>query len=377
MRASVAACVLLAAVPACGYRVTVGTHDGGGTIDAQLGCGGDADCAPGNRCFCSRCVSLDLPPVRCNPECALAEHGDLCTSEGASCSRGPCGAALVCIEGSYRAVMGACDAGPEPDAGACECPPPPPGCAYDGFPCPCDHLTCAERCGRTTCSPGTFCCNDSCSLCLPPGSSCIDVICAPDCSPMDARGDGTCRVPLGRWAWNGTSCEELHGCSECVGADCPHVFASQMECLGYFGACERTCGGFAGIPCAMPEYCDYGDGSCGIADASGVCRVPPGACPPVIAPACGCDGITYASACDAAARSMSVQHDGPCAGYCDPDDAVGVGICGAIVGYAWDGARCRAISGCSCAGTDCMGVVGRDEPSCAAEHTYCPPAPAP
>ena len=35
------------------------------------------------------------------------------------------------------------------------------------------------QCGSAVCGPGTYCCNESCSICVPIGSTCIQIYCAP------------------------------------------------------------------------------------------------------------------------------------------------------------------------------------------------------
>ena len=73
------------------------------------------------------------------------------------------------------------------------------------------------------------------------------------------------------------------------------------------------CGGFAGFQCAEGLSCQMQAGQCKtVADASGVCRKPPQMCTMIYAPVCGCDGKTYASACNAAAKGVSVASQGEC-----------------------------------------------------------------
>jgi hypothetical protein len=352
----------------CSYQVHVGAHDGGprdGGWSAE--CTTDADCALGNQCACGQCITLDLPPPTCDPSCDVAQHGDFCTMEGRRCETGAC-SVLVCREGSFRAEMGACDGGTW-----CECPAPPPGCYYDGSPCACDHLTCpGETCGRATCPMGTVCCNASCGTCAPPDVACTAEICAPDCSPQDAHGDGSCGRPMGLWAWNGSECAELYGCMGCVGSECASTFPSRMACEAVFSECgPRACGGFAGAVCSGDEYCDFMEPhSCGGADEQGVCRPRPTACPPEIRTVCGCDGITYASPCDAYTGGADVMFEGSCEMGCEPDDARGVGFCDLALGVVWTGTGCTSISGCSCEGTDC-GMITRSIGDCEAAHSHC------
>ncbi|AKF11564.1 hypothetical protein [Sandaracinus amylolyticus] len=363
MRASAFLFLALTAI-GCGYRVRVGAHDGG-----PGSCATNADCALGNQCACGRCISLDVLPPSCDPPCEIAQPGDTC-SAGRVCARGPC-ERLECRSGSFvRVVPPECtvDGG-----GWCECPAPPPGCYYDGEPCPCDHVTCpmGERCGRTVCGPGTVCCNASCGLCAPPDLSCTSEECMPDCSPMQAAGDGICGRALGLWIWDGRSCTELHGCSTCQGADCASAFSTRSECEATFAACVRRCGGIAGDACTASEFCDFPDPhACGGSDEIGTCRERPTVCPPVIHEVCGCDGQTYQSDCDAFGQGTDVDYEGPCVASCEAQDARGTGDCDAVLGWAWNGTACRSVSGCECVGPDCSSIW--DEASdCERAHAHC------
>ncbi|MCA9623436.1 MAG: hypothetical protein KC731_30655, partial [Myxococcales bacterium] len=58
------------------------------------------------------------------------------------------------------------------------------------------------------------------------------------------------------------------------------------------------------MPCGPGSYCEVDDYSCGAATTLGHCAAIPGSCAAGVE-ACGCDGQTYASACEAA---QSAQH---------------------------------------------------------------------
>ncbi|MBK8169553.1 MAG: hypothetical protein IPK60_04320 [Sandaracinaceae bacterium] len=55
---------------------------------------------------------------------------------------------------------------------------------------------------------------------------------------------------------------------------------------------------------------------------------------------------------------------------CGYQDAFGVGACAAFFGYAWDGATCHSVSGCSCEGADCANLYESPE-ACVDAHAPC------
>jgi hypothetical protein len=84
--------------------------------------------------------------------------------------------------------------------------------------------------------------------------------------------------------------------------------------IDHRGECAdaNECGGIAGIPCDEGEFCMFRPGECEIADNLGMCRTIPQGCPDIYEPVCGCDGVTYANRCEAAAAAMSIDHVGEC-----------------------------------------------------------------
>ncbi len=74
------------------------------------------------------------------------------------------------------------------------------------------------------------------------------------------------------------------------------------------------CGGVAEVLCGTGEYCDYEVGQCPeeVADLEGACKIIPDACTADVMPVCGCDGMTYSNACQAAMAGVSIKQAGEC-----------------------------------------------------------------
>jgi hypothetical protein len=134
-----------------------------------------------------------------------------------------------------------------------------------------------------------------------------------------------CKFPVG-------SCGEdpaVPGlCTEMPGG-CPDVWDPVCGCDGntYGNECEADAAGvsirylgecqpdycFSNTDCANDQYCFFEE----CAAETGVCQPRPEVCPDIWDPVCGCDGVTYANACEAARAGMSVDHPGACEGtYC-------------------------------------------------------------
>ena len=90
----------------------------------------------------------------------------------------------------------------------------------------------------------------------------------------------------------------------------------------------QMCGGHLATGCTGPRFCDYTlEQMCGQGDQTGTCRPYPASCANELAlPVCGCDDVTYASACFAHMAGKAVAHDGACAEECDD------GACGPSLG---------------------------------------------
>ncbi len=73
------------------------------------------------------------------------------------------------------------------------------------------------------------------------------------------------------------------------------------------GGSLLSCGGRGGHVCATTEYCDYtGGAACGAADNTGICRGRPSSCSTMPMTACGCDGVAYTNACEAARAGFDI-----------------------------------------------------------------------
>jgi Kazal-type serine protease inhibitor domain len=80
-----------------------------------------------------------------------------------------------------------------------------------------------------------------------------------------------------------------------------------------------VCGGFAGLPCPDGQFCKMLPGRC-CCDFTGLCTPVPTVCPAIWNPVCGCDGVTYSNECEADSLGVSIDHNGPCAVDCRPND---------------------------------------------------------
>jgi len=75
----------------------------------------------------------------------------------------------------------------------------------------------------------------------------------------------------------------------------------------------KACGALAGNSCGDSEFCGYVEGElCGRTDAHAICRPRPLGCGGADGEVCGCDGTTFASACEAASAGQGVFQAGAC-----------------------------------------------------------------
>jgi hypothetical protein len=79
-----------------------------------------------------------------------------------------------------------------------------------------------------------------------------------------------------------------------------------------FAAGECSCGGPDKLLCEDGRYCQLPSGACLGANATGQCKLPPTSCTSVKSPVCGCDGVIYDNACQAAQAGASITGTATC-----------------------------------------------------------------
>jgi|HubBroStandDraft_1064217.scaffolds.fasta_scaffold228155_2 hypothetical protein len=152
-----------------------------------------------------------------------------------------------------------------------------------------------------------------------------------------------------------TSTETCLTDSDCVqpsSSYCVPCFEGGTSCAG--SSCVNgACQGFAaGSACPGPITLPCAEKMCG--DACSQCSTPDGGCYP--------GTCTLFNTCKASVAAPMCS--GAATRSCLPFDAVGVGDCNILLGWGWDGAKCSAVVGCICQGSDCPALIGAEQLDC-------------
>lgn len=299
-------------------------------------CGFDATGAP----TCEVGFYCELPPGLCAepgvaglciemPTLCPMHFAPVCGCDGTTydndCQRMAAGVSKL-HDGACDAVCGGIAGAVCPAGELCEMPPgmcaaadlqghcvaQPDACPDIFDPvCGCDDLTYANRCELLMAGVGLAhhgACLSACDATLP---SCgVDQICMVPPGHCDLSAEAVC-VPLPPECppvdWPVCGCDGVDYPSPCLAVQAGAGIDHQGHCDsgGGFGCLSDT-------DCGAGQACVPLPGTCGDPSAPAICVALPGLCPAIVDPVCGCDGVTYPSACEALATGVGIDHPGEC-----------------------------------------------------------------
>lgn len=167
---------------------------------------------------------------------------------------------------------------------------------------------------------------------------------------VDSDGDGVddtidvcCDTPVGSSVDAvGRSVGDLDGDCDVDLIDAATLLANMSGPMDLHGPCSLLCEDSS--ECDEDTYCEKPIGDC---HTVGECAVIPIICMPMGPPVCGCDGVTYADVCEAAAAGASVAYEGTCECFANSDCSAGE-YCERPVGDCGDEGVCADKPGLPC-----------------------------
>jgi len=124
----------------------------------------------------------------------------------------------------------------------------------------------------------------------------------------------SCPDPTGRCAGRIDSHDALVACLLCMVTETVEPLIRRLD--GTPSGVAEPCGGCAAGVCEAGSYCEPPPGSCHETPEVGACTQIPEACPQVVEPVCGCDGVTYDNDCTRRQHRTGLLHPGPCQDQC-------------------------------------------------------------
>jgi hypothetical protein len=266
----------LCAVAGCAkVRMQAGTD---GATHFLVECDADAECGELS-CLCGVCSTSCSEDAQCSDlndqatcltgsamscgaaekSCAVECDGDAdCSGSGAGarCSAGACirpATPSTPDAGTPDATVANGDAGPR-GCGAMEARSNGDDCVgvigftWNGGSCVTVDCGCeGSQCDELYATPS------SCEL--------AHAACAPPCSRMDAKSNGTECAAIPGFTWNGVECEPI--VCGCTGSDCGSIYADQAECEAQHRECAPL------TMCSQPSDCMLAGEDCCTCDVAG------------------------------------------------------------------------------------------------------------
>lgn len=272
------------------------------------------------RRFLRRCLADGGKPKACAVQ--SRERFRACVAECGQVCGGFAG--LACEEGEFcKMPPGSC----RRIDGFGVCRAIPEGCPDVWEPvCGCDHETYGNECEADVAGVSVARRGECPILCdptvkdeCPDGTFCRSRIGQCDDVNVDVDVPGEPAGPAGSCVPIPESCpDRLHPVCGCDGENYSNPCEADIAgvSVASFGDCRVSCA--ANGDCTDTQFCRLPDGECGLVDPAGLeaavgfCVPRPRGCRDGRDSVCGCDGVTYASRCEANQAGVTVDHRGDC-----------------------------------------------------------------